>query len=183
MTPKARNAYTVGRTAPKSPLAPLERCHTIAAAASPQREEIVREPGATSSRALHCGHSMLLENAAAFAAEISVLQCGQIRTATAHLSIQTPYNKRNDARMKRESSERRHSVYLERHAQVRGWSPTRVVGQLGAPRTRQLAVEEMKPQSFTRGLCFNELLYAAEEVPSGRECCERCLPARCRRAF
>src|SRR5882762_6776926 len=101
--PKARNAYSVGRTAPKSPLELLERCHTIAAAARPQREEIVREPGATSSRALHFGHSMPLENAAAVAAEISVLQCGQMRMATAHLSVQRTNNRRNHATKKRET--------------------------------------------------------------------------------
>jgi hypothetical protein len=88
-TPKARKAYSVGRTAPKSPPESLERRHAIAAAASPHRVEIVRDPGATSSRALHFGHSMLLEYAEAFAAVISALQCGQIRTATPHLTVRT----------------------------------------------------------------------------------------------
>src|SRR5882762_2999093 len=101
--PNARNAYSVGRTAPKSPPEPLERRHAIAAAASPHRVEIVRDAGATSSRALHCGHSMLLEYAAAFAAVISALQCGQMRMATVHLSVQRLNNKRNRTAMKRES--------------------------------------------------------------------------------
>src|SRR5713226_4500447 len=93
-TPKARNAYSVGRTAPRSPPALLESCHAIAAAARPQKEEIVREAGAISSRALHFGHSMVFEYAVAFAALIPVLQCGQMRTATAHLTVRTPNNKR-----------------------------------------------------------------------------------------
>src|ERR1700704_2162908 len=101
--PNERNAYSVGRTAPKSPPEPLERRHAIAAAASPHRVEIVRDPGATSSRALHCGHSMLLEYAAAIAAVISALQCGQIRTATIHLPVWTPNNKRNQPAKKRDT--------------------------------------------------------------------------------
>jgi hypothetical protein len=84
-TPKARNAYKVGRTAPKSPAEPPEKCHARAAAARPHKEEIVLEPGETSSRAWHFGHSMLFEYPAAFAAAILVLQCGQVRTATVHL--------------------------------------------------------------------------------------------------
>jgi hypothetical protein len=46
---------------------------------------------------------MLLEYAAAFAAEISVLQCGQMRTATAHLSVRASNNRRNQAVKKRET--------------------------------------------------------------------------------
>src|SRR5260370_34747609 len=101
-TPNARNAYSVGRTAPKSPPEPLERRHAIAAAASPHRLEIVRDPGATSSRALHCGHSMLLEYAAAAAAAISALPSGQVRAAPGHLSVLTPNHKRNHTAKKTE---------------------------------------------------------------------------------
>src|SRR5258707_11896430 len=101
--PNATNAYRVDRIVPKSPPEPLERRHAIAAAASPHRVEIVRDPGATSSRDLHCGHSMLLEYAAAIAAVISALQCGQMRTATVHLPVRTPNNKRNHTAKKRET--------------------------------------------------------------------------------
>jgi hypothetical protein len=72
----------------------------MAAAARPHRVEIVLVPGATSSRVLHWGHSTLSEYAATFAAVISVLQCGQMRTATAHLSFGTPNNKRNRIKKK-----------------------------------------------------------------------------------
>lgn len=95
--PKARNAYSVGSTPPRSPLKPPARCHAMAAAASPQNDEIVRAPGATSSRVLQRGHSMLLENAATLAAEISALQCGQMRTATVHPSVRTLNNRRSRA--------------------------------------------------------------------------------------
>src|SRR3977135_3261574 len=102
-TPNARKAHRVGRRAPQHPPDPRERRNAIAAAASPHRVEIVRDPGATSSRALHRGHSMLLEYAAAVAAVISALQCGQMRTATVHLSVRTPNNKRNHTATKREN--------------------------------------------------------------------------------
>src|SRR5260370_8951959 len=101
-TPNARNAYSVGRTAPKSPPESLERRHAIAAATSPHRVEIVRDPGATSSRALHCGHSMLLEYAAAVATVISAFQGGQMLTATVHPSGRAPNNKRNQPAHKTE---------------------------------------------------------------------------------
>src|SRR5579863_5089622 len=88
--PKARNAYRVGRTPPRSLVEPLESRQAIVPAASPQRVEIVRDPEATSSRVPHFGHTMSLEYAAASDAGISALQCGQIRTATAHLPMRTP---------------------------------------------------------------------------------------------
>src|ERR1035437_7207584 len=87
---KARNAYSVGRTPLRFPPGLLESRHAIAAAARPNNEESVRAPGATSSRVLHWGHSILSEYAATFAAALSVLQCGQRRTATAYLSSNTP---------------------------------------------------------------------------------------------
>jgi hypothetical protein len=46
---------------------------------------MVRDPEATSSRASHFGHSMSFERATDIGAEISVWQCGHMRTATAHL--------------------------------------------------------------------------------------------------
>jgi len=51
---------------------------------------MVREPDATSSRVSHFGQTMSLERAAESDAQISVLQCGQIRTATSHLQSQAP---------------------------------------------------------------------------------------------
>ena len=63
---------------------PLDSRQTIAPAASPQSEAIIREPDVTSSRTPHFGHTMSFEYAAASGAGISVLQCGQIRTATHH---------------------------------------------------------------------------------------------------
>lgn len=98
--PKARNAYSVGKTAPKSPSEPLDKLQAIAAAASPHKEDIVREPAATSSRVLHCGHSMPLECAATFAAVISDLQCGQMRIANSHLAVRASNNKRFHATKK-----------------------------------------------------------------------------------
>ena len=59
----------------------------MAAAARPKRDEIVRAPGPTSRRVSHLGHSKPYEYAATFEAVISVLQCGQMRTATAYLPI------------------------------------------------------------------------------------------------
>lgn len=99
--PNARKAYSVGRTSPRSLVDPAESRQAIAPAASPANVEIVRDPGATSSRAPHFGHSMSFVRAADSGAEISVLQCGQMRTATVHLTVQTPYSNRSDAPMKR----------------------------------------------------------------------------------
>src|SRR5450759_3843661 len=92
--PNARNAYSVGRTPPRSPPELIDSRHAMAAAARPQRVEIVRVPGATSRRAPHLGHSTPNEYAATFEAVISVLQCGQMRTATAHLPVRTPKDER-----------------------------------------------------------------------------------------
>lgn len=86
-TPNARIAYTVGRTPPRSPLMPLDARQAMAPAASPQREEIVRDPDVTSSRAPHFGHTISFEYAAVSGAGISVLQWGQIRTATCYLRV------------------------------------------------------------------------------------------------
>jgi len=88
--PKARNAYSVGNTPPKSVGDPEESRHAIVPAASPQIVDMVREPEATSSRAPHFGHSMSFERATEMGAEISVLQCGQMRTATVHLHKGAP---------------------------------------------------------------------------------------------
>jgi hypothetical protein len=105
-TPKARNAYSVGKTAPKSPSAPLESRHAIAPATSPQKEEIVRAPGATSSRVPHFGQSTPNENAATMDEFSSVLQCGQMRTATAHLSVGTHKSNRIPVRKKCRKAEK-----------------------------------------------------------------------------
>src|SRR4029077_12733194 len=78
------------KTPPRSLVESMESRHAIAPAASPARVEIVRDPGATSSRVPHFGHSMSFERAAASGAEISVLQCGHMRTATPHLQVRTP---------------------------------------------------------------------------------------------
>jgi hypothetical protein len=88
--PNARNAYNVGKTPPRSLVEPVESRHAIAPAARPARVEIVRDPGATSSRVPHFGHSISFERAAASGAEISALQCGHMRTATIHLQTRTP---------------------------------------------------------------------------------------------
>src|ERR1019366_4201072 len=85
--PNARNAYSVGRTPPRSPPESIDRRHAMVAAATPHRDAIVRVPGATSRRVPHLGHSTPNEYATTFEAVISVLQCGQTRTATAHLSV------------------------------------------------------------------------------------------------
>jgi len=84
----ARNAYSVGRTPPRSLVEPMESRHAIAPAARPANVEIVRDPGATSSRVPHFGHTISFERAAS-GAGISVLQCGQVRTATIHLQTRT----------------------------------------------------------------------------------------------
>jgi len=83
--PNARNAYSVGKTPPRSPAEPIESHHAMAAAAKPHREEMVRGPVATSRRTPHFGHTTLSECAATSGAGISVLQWGQTRTATGHL--------------------------------------------------------------------------------------------------
>jgi hypothetical protein len=87
--PNARNAYSVGNTPLRSPLELFPSRHAIVPAARPHRDEIVRAPGATSSRVPHFGHSTLSECAATSGAGISVLQCGQTRAATGHLPFPT----------------------------------------------------------------------------------------------
>jgi hypothetical protein len=72
--PKARNTYSVGNTAPRSPDKPLESCQTTAPAASPARVATVRDPEATSSRFSHVGHAMSFVHATVSGAGISVLQ-------------------------------------------------------------------------------------------------------------
>ena len=88
--PNARKAYSVGRVPPKSVVEPAESRQAIAPATSPASVEMLRDPGATSSRVPHFGHTISFERAAASGAEISVLQCGQMRTAKAHLPMRTP---------------------------------------------------------------------------------------------
>jgi hypothetical protein len=108
--PNARNAYSVGRTPPRSPPKSIDSRHAMAPAARPQRDEISLAPGATSSRVPHLGHSTPNEYATTLEAVISVLQCGQMRTATVHLPIRTTNNKRNRARMERPMKGRSDSV-------------------------------------------------------------------------
>src|ERR1700731_4875106 len=76
----------------------------MAPATRPQKDEMVREPGAPSSRVSHFGHSISLEYATARAAGISALQCGQMRTATRHPSVGTPNNKRMGRQRKEKAS-------------------------------------------------------------------------------
>ena len=73
----------------------MDSRQAMAPAASPQIVEIVRAPGATSRRVSHLGHSTPNENAITIGPEISVLQCGHVRTATAHLPVRTTYINRN----------------------------------------------------------------------------------------
>src|SRR5579862_3158113 len=72
----------------------MDSRQAIAPAASPQIVEIVRAPGATSRRVPHLGHSTPNENAITIGAEISVLQCGHVRTATTHLRVTKTNNNR-----------------------------------------------------------------------------------------
>jgi len=85
--PNAKNAYSVGRAPPRSVVELLASRQAIAAAARPHSEEIVLAPGVISSRVPHFGHTALLEWAATSAAGISALQCGHMRTLTAHLAV------------------------------------------------------------------------------------------------
>jgi len=62
--PKARTAYRVGKTPPRSPPELLDSHQAIAPAARPQTDEISRVPGETSSRVPHFGHSTPNEYAA-----------------------------------------------------------------------------------------------------------------------
>jgi hypothetical protein len=103
--PNARNAYSVGKTPPRSPPELIDSRQAMAPAARPQNEEISRAPGETSRRVPHLGHSTPNEYAATIEALISVLQCGQMRTAKGHLSIGTTNNKRNHVRMERSYKE------------------------------------------------------------------------------
>jgi hypothetical protein len=73
----------------------MDNRQAMAPAASPQIVEIVRAPGATSRRVPHLGQSTPNENARTFGAGISVLQCGHVRTATAHPHVKTTNNNRN----------------------------------------------------------------------------------------